>query len=86
MSKTREFRQAIRSKYAFPGGYPLYLVLDDGEALCIDCAKIEYKALSNSTKGNYNDGFTVKYVDVNYEDDDLICVGCHEEIEVAYPE
>ena len=36
-------KQAIRDKYAWPGGYPLFLVTSDGAALCIDCGKKEYR-------------------------------------------
>ena len=35
----QRLKQAIRSKYAWPGGYPLYLVTVDGEALSIDAAR-----------------------------------------------
>ena len=83
---TDDIKQAIRDKYAWPGGYPLYLVTSDGAALCVDCAKQEYKQIVYAIRHNLNDGWRVEAVDVNYEETDLYCDHCNKQIESAYGE
>ena len=73
-----EVREAIRDKYAWPGGYPLYIVMEDGEALCVECGKKEYRLLA--------EGWRPEAPDINWEDPDLYCCHCHERIESAYVE
>jgi len=77
-------KQAIRDKYAWPGGYPLYLVTSDGAALCVDCARKEYKQIAYARRHNLSDGWNVEAYGINYEDQDLICDHCGESIEAAY--
>lgn len=43
---TRDLRNAVRNPYAWPGGYPIYLTMQDGEMLCHDCVKVEYRSIS----------------------------------------
>ena len=77
-------KQALRDKYAWPGGYPLYLVMTDGGALCIDCAKAEYHNIADSTVKGINDGWNAAAADINWEDSDLTCDHCNKPIESAY--
>lgn len=46
----QELKQAIRTKFAWPGGYELFGITSDGAALCCDCMRKEYRliAWSNS--------------------------------------
>jgi hypothetical protein len=81
-----KLRQAIRSKYAWPGGYPMYLVMSDGESLCMDCARKEYKLIAMANKQAFRDGWKPEAVDINYEDKELYCVHCNAQIESAYGE
>ena len=83
MLKVREF---IRQPYAWPGGYPLYLVMNDGECLCKKCAKANYRSISDSTRHKSRDGWDAHGVDVNYESNDLYCAHCSTQIESAYGE
>ena len=39
-------KDAIRNKYAWPGGYPLYLLTADGCALCVECGRKEFKQIA----------------------------------------
>ena len=45
-------RLFIRTPYAWPGGYELYLVTDDGGLLCLECVRNNYEAIYKSTKGD----------------------------------
>ena len=61
--------------YAWPGGYPMYYVDDEGNILCPRCA-------------NKNDEYSAELIayDANWEDPDLYCDNCQERIESAYAE
>ena len=83
---SKDIKDAIRSKYAFPGGYPLYLVTTDGGALCIECVRKDWKIIAHSTLHHYNDGWELAGADINWEDPDLFCDHCGENIESAYGE
>ncbi len=80
-----EFRSAVRNgPYAWPGGYPIYFVCDDGAALCCKCVKKERRSILSSIADKMNDGWRVIGLDVNYEDDMLHCDNCSDRIESAY--
>ena len=81
-----KLRALIRSKYAWPGGYPMYGIANDGAALCIDCMRKEYKQIAYSNRHNINDGWKIDAVDINYEDANLTCEHCNKSIESAYGE
>lgn len=83
----RDLKEAIRTNgAAWPGGYPLFAVLDDGEALSIKACKELFKELIWSTLRNMEDGLTVVAIDINYECPDLFCVHSGDRIESAYAE
>ena len=65
---------AIKQKYAWPGGHPLYLVTKDFCALCIDCARKDVIIEE------------VRTVGTNWEDPYLYCDRCNQRIESAYAE
>ena len=46
-----------REKYAWPGGYELALVMDDGELLCAQCVHEEFHNISTSHRHAINDGW-----------------------------
>ena len=76
-------KQAIRTKYAWPGGYPLYLVTADGAALCVDCGKKEFRNIAWDWTRKQSTGWCVIAVDINYEDSSLYCDHCSQQIESA---
>lgn len=84
---TKDFRAALRNgPYAWPGGYPLYFVTDDGEALSFAAARENYRTIVRSMRDDARDGWTVVGVDTNYEDAALFCAHSGERIESAYAE
>jgi hypothetical protein len=74
----------IRNPYAFPGGYQLVLIMRDGELLCPDCAKAEFRQIVNSTKHNLRDGWAAGCVDIYWEGPAEYCAHCNTEIESVY--
>ncbi len=81
-----KIKQAIRDKYAWPGGYPLFLITSDGGALCVECGKKEYKNIVRAVRQDLSDGWNVTAVDINWEDPDLYCDHCNTPIKSAYGE
>lgn len=85
-SAIERIKHAIRSKYAWPGGYPLFLVTSDGAALCCDCGRKEWASICAAMRGKLRDGWQVEAADINYEDPSLYCDHCSQRIESAYAE
>ena len=75
--------QLSASPYAWPGGYPLFAITNDGAALCKHCVKTERNSIGTTTG---SDGWTVDALDVNWEYPDLYCEHCGARIESAYSE
>jgi hypothetical protein len=82
----KDVKQAIRQPYAWPGGYPLHIVMSDGGCLCCDCAKREFLLIARSTIQGQRDGWNAAGIMVNWEDIDLLCDHCGRTIESAYGE
>ena len=68
--------------YAWLAG-PVYLVTDDGAALCFKCAHEEFRNIVWSIQNECSDGWRVIGCDVNYEDPELYCDHCSKLIESA---
>ena len=85
---TLKQKQAIKSaldKYAWPGGYPVFLITTDGGALCSECVRSELRliigaARDHDTRGGWHPAGS----DVNWEDGELTCDHCNGRIESAY--
>ena len=73
--------QLISQPYAWPGGYPLFAITNDGCALCHRCCKEERKWIGTTTG---TDGWNVVAIDANWEDHGLYCAHCGNAIESAY--
>ena len=84
----REVKQAIREPYAWPGGYPKYIVTRDGEAMSVESAKANWPEICKSTMfaGYSGDGWAASCVDINWEDPALYCCHSGKRIESAYAE
>lgn len=79
-----QVKRAVKEKYAWPGGYPLFIVLADGAALCTDCTEKELGLIAAATSQDFRDGWKASGVDVNWEDPDLYCDHCSKRIKAAY--
>lgn len=83
---TKDFKEFVRQPYAWPGGYPMFAICNDGGCLCKTCAKDNAKRILESTRREYRDGWQVDAIDVNWEDSALTCDNCGNLIESAYGE
>ncbi len=75
---SRQLHQSLKSAldaYAWPGGYPVYAVMADGEALCPHCARENIRTRC---------GWHFATFDVKWEGSDLYCDHCGNPIEAAY--
>jgi hypothetical protein len=85
--KSSSIKTAIRTAsegYAFPGGYPLYLVMRDGSAICPNCVRESFRTLYRDSMESYGPSFEVDSAQVNWEDNTLFCDNCGRRIEPAY--
>lgn len=76
------------SKWAWPGGYPIYYIDGACDSLCPECAEKLRRHVNTQLK---EDGFLLKEEviigqDVNWEDASLYCEDCGRRIESAYAE
>jgi hypothetical protein len=81
-----DFRKAMRNgPYAWPGGYPLYFVMADGEALSFRAAKDNRREIISALAypGTAKDWQPIAF-EINWEDADLWCAHRAEKIESAY--
>lgn len=78
-------KNAIRQPYAWPGGYPVYIMLTDGELLCRDCARKEFKQIVHSTKHSIRDGWQAAGATILWEGTEF-CAHCAKQLESAYGE
>jgi hypothetical protein len=71
-----------REKYAWPGGYPLALVLTDGALLCPACVAAEFSQVSYAHRHRINDGWRPAGLAVLYDAQDdgasETCAHCYE--------
>lgn len=72
----------VAEPYAWPGGYPKFAVLADGETLCAKCCETEKDHLEDYDMG---DDHIIAGIDINWEDESLHCCHCNNLIECAYP-
>lgn len=73
-----------RQPYAWPGGYPLVLVMSDGEVLCAKCTRTEFPQIARSTIQRARDGWQCEGVQVHWEGSDEYCAHCNTAIKSAY--
>ncbi len=83
-----DFRRAYRQgPYAWPGGYPLYFIASDGEAISFKSARENRRLILEAIAyADHGSGFRVMWMDVNWEDPELYCADTGERIPSAYAE
>lgn len=66
--------------------YPAFIVMHDGEALCLGCTRANWRAIVEDTRcPDYRRGWEAAGWDTNWEDEFLTCAHCGELIPCAYP-
>lgn len=53
----RAAKDFAKYPYAFPGGYPLMLVMHDGECMCSKCTRENFALIGRSTRDESRDGW-----------------------------
>jgi hypothetical protein len=82
-----QFNAAIEAgPYAWPGGYPLFFVMEDGGALSFKAAEAQADNIRDSISRDIRDGWRPAAVEVNWEDAELVCDHTGKRIESAYAE
>ena len=82
-----DFRRAMRhGQYAWPGGYPCFFLMSDGEALSFEAAKRNKRAILAALAYGVDPWWRPIAFEVNWEDDSLFCCDSGEPIESAYCE
>jgi uncharacterized Zn finger protein (UPF0148 family) len=74
------------SAHAWPGGYPLFYLMADGETMCAKCINKEVKLVVDATVNGDDKQWEIVGSDVNWEDPALFCAHCNQRIESAYAE
>ncbi len=80
----QQVKEAIRRPYAWPGGYPVYTILADGEMLCAACARAEFRQIARSTRDNLRDGWRAAGAAIHWEGPDEYCMHCNKALQSAY--
>jgi hypothetical protein len=83
----REIKQALRNgKYAWPGGYPLYFITLEGDALSFETVRKHWRDVCESfiIKGCRLNGWRIIGCEINWEDGALFCAESGDRIEEAY--
>ena len=81
----RDVKETLRAgPYAWPGGYPLYLITADSEPLCFDCALKNFREIWFAmNRDNCAPDWRIVACEINEEDFDLRCSHCEEPIEAS---
>ena len=78
-------KQVARNGFAWPGGYPLMTVLQDGECLCAACTKENLGLIAYATAHpGVDPQWEAIGQEVNWENESLTCAHCEQSIASAY--
>jgi len=76
-------KYVARERYAWPGGYELYAITDDGGCLCHDCCRTEFELILWSVKNDCSDGWKVVAMQSTAMDEGLVqCDHCNKGINI----
>jgi hypothetical protein len=79
----KQLKEHIRQPYAWPGGYEIIFIASDGETLCHNCARENFKEIIWSMKNRVNDGWRVVGIGIlgntieSTEESPLYCAHCY---------
>lgn len=83
-----DFRKAYRmGPYAWPGGYPMYFITNDGAALSWNAARYNRRSILEALRdSDKRSGWHIAGAEINWEDPCLHCDDTGERIPSAYAE
>ena len=80
-----DFGRALKAgPFAWPGGYPVFFVCSDGEALSFQDARENAALICSAIRDRDNTGWRVVAAEINWEDGDLYSAHSGRKIEAAY--
>lgn len=79
--RAREMVREVAPGFAWPGGYPLVLLMADGEVLCPACAVAHVELIADADP---RDSWRAEGAFILWEDPPLRCAHCNARIESAY--
>ncbi len=82
--KVEILKEALRSPFAWPGGYEKGIYLSDGERICSVCARKNFRQIVSSTKSEWPDDWTFSHIDVYWEGEKEHCCNCDEALASEY--
>lgn len=56
---TKQIKELVRHPYAWPGGYEVIFITEDGATLCHNCVHKEWQCVCDSVTHKINDGWMV---------------------------
>ena len=77
-------KNIIRNPYAWPGGYTKMMVMADGETLCSDCVKANYRLILRATRSMDGSGWQAHAADIHWEGAPMYCANCNKELPSEY--
>jgi hypothetical protein len=73
----KALRLVAREPYAFPGGYDILAIADDGGAICHKCLKENYSEAYHDTRKEWNTGWRITGAFTTAEcDEPVYCAHC----------
>jgi len=79
--KSVDLKNAIRTKYAWPGGYEIFGIASDGAVICCDCMREEYRQIAYARMHNLTDGWRIDAIDCAANTDaHIYCEHCNKVI------
>ena len=83
--KLKEIKTVLRQgQYAWPGGYPMFFIMEDGGTLSFAAVRQEWRQIVQDYLWKHDSGWTIAGVCINWEDANLFCDHTNEPIESAY--
>lgn len=70
--------------YAWPGGYPLYFIAADCEAMSFESVRDSLREIAGAYGPHGDRSWRIVACEINYEDNDLTCAHSGKPIESAY--
>jgi hypothetical protein len=85
--KTKDLQEFIRcSGWAWPGGYPMALMMLDGECIDAKTAKDHYRLIRDNMRDRTSSDWVPVATFINWEDENLFCAHSNRQIQSAYGE
>ena len=91
MMNLHTVKDALRNKYAWPGGYAHVLWMHDGEAMCTDCGRENFKeiaraGIARTACKSHDSDWLVLDTSPHWEGEPLQCVHSSKSITSEYGE